>query len=78
MCAAMTGWCACRSSSTTRPALHSRRDIGDEEISITRVADGFAEIYLDPRELESGGYTLSLKPQSGAEQLFPFTLNVTP
>ena len=52
--------------------------IGDEEISITRVADGFAEIYLDPRELESGGYTLSLKPQSGAEQLFPFTLNVTP
>ena len=52
--------------------------LGDEEISITRVADGFAEIYLDPRELESGAYTLSLKPQSGAEQLFPFTLNVTP
>ena len=52
--------------------------IGDEDISVTRVTDGFAEIYLDPRKLESGGYTLSLKPQSGAEQLFPFTLNIAP
>jgi hypothetical protein len=52
--------------------------LGDKEISITRVTDGFAELYLDPSELESGGYTLSLKTQSGAEQLFPFTLNVTP
>jgi hypothetical protein len=55
-----------------------RARLGDEKISIARVADGFAEIYLDPRELESGRYTLSLRAWSGAEQFFPFTLNVTP
>lgn len=48
------------------------------ESSISQTSDGFAEIYLDPRELETGGYTLSLKAASGAEQLFPFTLNVAP
>ena len=74
----MTGWCACRFSSTTRPRAPFTARIGDDEISITRVVDGFAEIYLDPRKLESGDYTLSLKSQSGAEQLFPFTLKVTP
>ncbi|HYJ39207.1 MAG TPA: hypothetical protein VEW08_00380 [Steroidobacteraceae bacterium] len=52
--------------------------IGDEEISITRLIDGFAEVYLDPRKLESRGYTLALKSRSGAEQLFPFALTVTP
>ena len=46
--------------------------------SISQITDGFAELYLDPRELESGDYTLSLKSPSGAEQTFPFTLNVSP
>jgi hypothetical protein len=48
------------------------------ESSIAQATDGFAEIYLDPRELESGYYTLSLKTSSGAEQLYPFKLTVTP
>ncbi|HEY6123277.1 MAG TPA: hypothetical protein VIV63_01400 [Steroidobacteraceae bacterium] len=52
--------------------------IGTEEISILHVVDGFAELYVDPRVLGSGSHTLSLKPASGAEQTFPFTLNVAP
>jgi hypothetical protein len=48
------------------------------ESSISQITDGFVEIYLDPRQLESGGYTLSLMSKSGVDQLFPFTLNVTP
>ena len=46
--------------------------------SIPNTTDGYAEVYLDPRELESGSYVISLKSQSGAEQVFPFTLNITP
>jgi hypothetical protein len=49
-----------------------------KDSSVPKTTDGFAEIYLDPRELESGGYTLSLRSPSGAEQRFPFTLNVAP
>jgi anti-sigma-K factor RskA len=41
-------------------------------------SDGFAEIYLDPHELQSGSYRLSLKSPSGTEQVFPFTLRVVP
>ena len=46
------------------------------ESSATIAADGFAEIYLDPRGLSSGGYALSLKSLSGGEQRFPFELRV--
>lgn len=46
--------------------------------SISQITDEYAEVYLDPRELESGDYTLSLKSQSGAEELFPFTLRIAP
>ena len=46
--------------------------------SIPNTTDGFAEIYLDPRELESGSYELSLTSKAGAEELFPFTLTITP
>jgi hypothetical protein len=42
--------------------------------------NGLVEVFLDPRELESGKYVLRLAPESGgggeAEE-FPFTLNVT-
>jgi len=46
--------------------------------SIPNTTDGLAEVYLDPRELESGSYELSLTSKSGAEELFPFTLTITP
>ena len=46
--------------------------------SIPNTTDGFAEVYLDPRELESGSYELALTSKSGAEQVFPFTLNIAP
>jgi hypothetical protein len=46
------------------------------ESSATVAADGFAEIYLDPRGLNTGAYAFSLKSQSGAEQRFPFELRV--
>ena len=49
-----------------------------KESSISQTEDGFAVVYLDPRELDSGSYTLSLKSKSSAEQLFPFALIVTP
>jgi HEAT repeat protein len=52
--------------------------IGAEEISISQIVDGFAEIYLDPRELNSGSYVLTLKPQSGPEQRFAFELRISP
>jgi hypothetical protein len=46
--------------------------------SIPNSTDGYAEVYLDPRELESGSYEISLKSNSGAEQIFPFTLTIAP
>ena len=46
------------------------------ESSTTIAADGFAEVYLDPRGLSTGAYALSLKAQSGAEQRFPFELRI--
>jgi len=49
-----------------------------KESSVAEVSDGFAVIYIDPRDLESGDYTLALKSGAGAEQLFPFRLNVLP
>jgi hypothetical protein len=49
-----------------------------EETLIPKANDGFAEVYLDTRKLETGGYTLSLTSRSGAEEQFPFTLNVGP
>jgi hypothetical protein len=55
-------------------------DSGDaipiQESSTAIAADGFAEIYLDPRGLNTGAYALSLKAQSVAEQRFPFELRV--
>jgi hypothetical protein len=59
-----------RGKSTDATAMH--------QSSIPNATDGFAEVYLDPRELESGSYELSLKPKSGAEQHFQFTLNIAP
>lgn len=50
--------------------------IGDS--SISQLTDGFAVLYLEPRELQSGDYTLALEPASGDEQLFPFKLHVLP
>jgi hypothetical protein len=47
------------------------------ESSTALAADGFAEIYLDPRGLSTGSYALLLKSQSGAEQRFPFELRVS-
>ena len=44
---------------------------------IPQTTDGFAEVYVDPRELSSGDYVLSVRSQSGAEQRFPFKLNVS-
>ena len=49
-----------------------------KDSTITEVTDGFAVIYVDPRELSSGSYTLTLKSASGAEQRFPFGLRVLP
>jgi hypothetical protein len=49
-----------------------------EESSISQLTDGFAVLYLEPRELHSGDYTLALESASGAEQLFPFKLHVLP
>jgi len=49
-----------------------------QESSVAEVSDGFAVVYIDPRDLESGDYTLALKSGAGAEQLFPFRLNVLP
>jgi hypothetical protein len=48
-----------------------------KDSTIPQTTDGFAEIYVDPRELSSGDYVLSVRSQSGAEQLFPFKLNVS-
>jgi hypothetical protein len=47
------------------------------ETTTTIAADGFAEIYLDPRGLNTGAYVFSLKAQSVAEQRFPFELRVS-
>jgi len=52
--------------------------ISFNESTIPQTTDGFADIYVDPRELNSGDYVLSVRSQSGAEQTFPFTLHVTP
>jgi hypothetical protein len=49
-----------------------------KDSSISQTTEGNAEVYLDPRELESGAYTLSLTSPSGAEQLIPFVLIITP
>ena len=49
-----------------------------EESSISQLTDGFAVLYLEPRELHSGDYTLALESASGAEQLFPFKLHILP
>lgn len=46
------------------------------ESSMPVAADGFVEVYLEPRGLSTGTYALSLKPPSGAEQRFPFELRV--
>jgi len=46
--------------------------------TIAGITDGFAVIYVDPRELVSGNYTMTLKSASGAEQSFPFGLQVLP
>jgi len=46
--------------------------------TIPQTSDGFAEIYVDPRELNSGDYVMSVSSQSGAEQRFPFKLHVSP
>jgi hypothetical protein len=48
------------------------------ESTIPKTTDGFAELYVDPRELSSGDYVLSVRPHAGAEQLFPFKLAVAP
>ena len=44
-------------------SIHGAHSVTEEIIRFAQVADGFAEIYLDPRELDSGSYTLSLKPR---------------
>ncbi|HEU5133975.1 MAG TPA: hypothetical protein VFU13_02410 [Steroidobacteraceae bacterium] len=49
-----------------------------DDASISQTTDGFAEIYLDPRELSSGSYELVLKSGAGSEQRFPFTLRIAP
>jgi hypothetical protein len=46
--------------------------------TIAEVTDGFAVIYLDPRELDSGSYAMTLASASGPEQRFPFKLHVHP
>jgi hypothetical protein len=49
-----------------------------EDSTIAQVTDGFAVIFVDPRELASGNYTLKLTSGSGAEQRFPFNLQILP
>jgi hypothetical protein len=49
-----------------------------KDSAIAQVTDGFAVIYVDPRELTSGNYTMTLKSASGAEQRFPFGLRIRP
>jgi len=49
-----------------------------KDSSIAQITDGFAVVYLDPRALPSGDYTLALKSASGTEQIFPFSLYVIP
>jgi len=49
-----------------------------DETTISQATDGFAEIYLDPRELESGDYTLTLTSKTGVAQRFPFELRINP
>jgi len=48
------------------------------QLKVSQTTDGFAEVYLDPRELDTGSYTLTVTPSSGTEQVFPFTLNLPP
>jgi hypothetical protein len=49
-----------------------------KDSTIAQVEDGFAVIYVDPRELASGSYTMTVKSASGAEQRFPFGLQIRP
>jgi preprotein translocase subunit Sec61beta len=49
-----------------------------KDASVSQVASGFAFVWLEPRELDSGKYTLTLVSESGAEQHFPFQLRVVP
>lgn len=51
---------------------------GFRESRIAQTTDGFAEIWLDPRTLDSGSYTLTLLPQTGDAQVFPFILRISP
>lgn len=49
-----------------------------KDSTIAEVTDGLAVIFVDPRELASGNYTMTLKSASGAEQRFPFGLRIIP
>ena len=49
-----------------------------DDASVAQISNGFAVIYLEPRGLASGDYTLALKSASGREQLFAFRLHVLP
>jgi hypothetical protein len=51
---------------------------GIKDSSVAQITDGFAVMYLEPRELQSGDYTLTLTSPSGAEQIFPFKLHLLP
>jgi hypothetical protein len=62
---------------TLGPVTEAPGAIPIHESSAAVAADGFAEIYLDPRGLSSGAYVLSLKSKAGAEQRFPFELRVS-
>jgi hypothetical protein len=50
-----------------------------ERVPFESGGNGLVEVFLDPRDLESGRYVLRLAPESdaGSRQEFPFTLNLT-
>ena len=50
-----------------------------ERVPLVSGGNGLVEVFLDPRELQSGKYVLRLAPESGAGEAeeFPFTLNLT-
>jgi hypothetical protein len=51
-----------------------------ERVPLENAGNGLVEVFLDPRELQSGHYVLRLTPESprGEAQEFPFTLTLKP
>ncbi len=59
---------------------NSSEKVVAERVSFESAGNGLVEVFLDPRELQSGEYVLRLAPEpaaNGATEEFPFTLKLT-